>query len=365
MGKMMRKVCVPVLAMFAALGVGPADSAAQVDLSAFVDFYYGYNFNKEDPSLRTFDILHNTFSLANAEVALEKEPTAASRIGGRIDLTFGPTADIVAGFEPGGGTEVYKHIQQGFISVMATDALTLDFGKFVTPLGAEVIESQNNWNYSRSILFGYAIPFYHSGVRATYAASDQLSISGYVVNGWNNTFETNSEKTFIGSVGLIPSDQVMWYGNIIAGKEDDFDGDGDEDMLWLFDTSLTFQATPTITLMGNFDYGSASDFVATDEAGTWWGIAAYARLQAQEDWAVAGRFEFIDDEDSGFMTIGQTAQSFTATSDHTIFDDLIGRLELRFDTTDNNTIFTDADGDATQNQLTLTAGMVYALPLGG
>jgi len=359
---MIRKVCVQVLAVFAALGVGAAESTAQVEMSAFVDFYYQYNFNKEDPSLRTFDVQDNTFSLSLAEVALEKAPTPDSRIGGRVDLTFGPTADLVASFEPGGGTEVYKHLQQGYLSVMASDALTVDFGKFVTPLGAETIESQNNMNYSRSILFGYAIPRYHSGVRATYLASDQLTFSGYLVNGWNNSFETNSDKTFIASVGVIPSDDMMWYGNIIAGKEGDFDGDGDEDMLWLFDTSLTFQATPDVTLMGNFDYGSASDFAATDDAGTWWGFAAYARMQAQEDWAVAGRFEVIDDEDSGFMAIGQTAMSFTATSDHTLYDDLIARLELRFDTTDDNTIFTDADGDPTQNQLTLTAGMVYEFP---
>ena len=30
---------------------------------------------------------------------------------------------------------------------------------------------------------------------------------------------------------------------------------------------------------------------ATDEAGTWWGIAAYARYQARPDWALAGRFD--------------------------------------------------------------------------
>jgi hypothetical protein len=216
-------------------------------------------------------------------------------------------------------------------------------------------------NYSRSILFGYAIPFYHSGVRATYVASDQVQVAGYVVNGWNNSFETNSDKTLIGSVGVIPSDDVMWYANVIAGKENDYDGDGDEDMLWVLDTSLTFQATPTVTLMGNFDYGSATDFVATDENGTFWGVAAYARLQAQEDWAVAGRFEYVDDGDSGFMTIGQKAQSFTATSDHTLYDDLIARLEFRFDTAEND-FFADADGDPTQNQFTLTAGMVYEFP---
>ena len=57
-------------------------------------------------------------------------------------------------------------MQQAYVSLL-TGKLQLDAGKFVTPLGAEVIESQDDWNYSRSILFGYAIPFYHAGMRAT------------------------------------------------------------------------------------------------------------------------------------------------------------------------------------------------------
>jgi len=341
-------------------GIGAAEAQAQVDVSSFVDFYYGYNFNKVDPLLRTFDVAHNAFTLAVAEVDLVKEATAASRIGGRIDLAFGPNADIVSAFEPGGGDEIFRNLQQGYISIMASEQLTLDFGKFVTPHGAEVIESQSNMNYSRSILFGYAIPFYHAGARATYAASEQLTLAGYVVNGWNNVIENNSDKTFMGTVALTPSEQLTWYGNFIAGKEADNDGDGDQDLRWLFDTTLSFAASEMLTLMANFDYGSDADFVAVDDAGTWWGIAAYARLQAQEDWALAGRFEFIDDSDAGWMFIGQKAQSFTATSDHTLFEDLIARFEFRFDTTEND-FFIDADGDPSQNQFSLTAGFVYEL----
>jgi hypothetical protein len=127
------------------------------------------------------------------------------------------------------------------------------------------------------------------------------------------------------------------------------------------DTTVQFAATPELALMANFDYGNASDFVTTDDAGTWWGVAAYARFQAQEDWAVAGRFEYVDDSEGGVMTIGQKAQSFTATSDHMLFQDLVGRFEFRFDTTEND-FFTDGDGNPTQNQFTLTAGLVYQLP---
>jgi len=44
--------------------------------------------------------------------------------------------------------------------------LTIIGGKFVTLAGAEVINSTLDTNYSRSILFGYAIPFSHTGARS-------------------------------------------------------------------------------------------------------------------------------------------------------------------------------------------------------
>ena len=55
------------------------------------------------------------------------------------------------------------------------DALTLDFGKFYTTAGAEVIEANKNWLYSRSILFN-VIPLVHTGARANLKVSDMLSL---------------------------------------------------------------------------------------------------------------------------------------------------------------------------------------------
>ena len=94
-----------------------------------------------------------------------------------------------------------------------------DAGKFVTPLGAEVIESQDNWNYTRSILFGYAIPFYHLGVRATVPVTDKVTIAGYLVNGWNNASEVNGDKTVGASLTLKPSAKITWVVNDLVGKE--------------------------------------------------------------------------------------------------------------------------------------------------
>ena len=58
-----------------------------------------------------------------------------------------------------------------------------DYGQFVTSAGAEVIESSSNWNYSRSILFAWAIPYYHFGAKATIPITKTFT-AGSAVAGW-------------------------------------------------------------------------------------------------------------------------------------------------------------------------------------
>ncbi len=327
----------------------PAPSAEpKVQVTGFVDVYYGYNFNKVDPALRTFDLQHNAFSLSLAEVAFTKGVTPESKVGFRVDLDFGKTADLVAAYEPeAGGKEIYKHIQQAYGSLL-TGKLQWDAGKFVTPMGAEVIESQDNWNYTRSILFGYAIPFYHMGVRASLPVNDKLSLGAQLVNGWNNASEINGNKTVHLSATVKPTASVTWIGNYMVSKETP----GSDDTRHLFDTTLTIAATPKLSLMGNFDYGTEGDV-------SWWGVAGYAKYQVRDGWALVGRYEYLDDADGGFMTFGTNAQSITVTSDHTIAGALKARLEYRTDFAGDN-IFEKEDGSVGKSQTTLTIGLVYA-----
>lgn len=325
----------------------PAPDPPKVDVTGFIDAYYGYNFNQVDPLFRTFDVQHNTFSLSLAEVAFAKAVTPESRVGFRVDLDFGKTADLVAAFEPeSNGSEIYKHVQQGYASLL-TGKVQWDFGKFVTPIGAEVIESQDNWNYTRSILFGYAIPFNHTGLRATWAASDKVSLAGYLVNGWNAGSEINGDKTFAVNATLKPSPKFTWYVNYMGGKEVE-----DGDTRNLFDTTASLALTDKFTVMANYDYGKEGDV-------KWWGVAGYAKYQASPEWALAGRYEYVDDTEGGFMLLGTTGQSLTVTSDHTIAGALRARLEYRTDFADEE-LFPKDDGTFSKSQTSLTVGIVVA-----
>jgi opacity protein-like surface antigen len=131
----------------------------QTEISGFVDGYYLWAFNETAPQLRNFDINHNSFSLNYVEVAFAKPVSETSRGGFRVDFGAGDTADLVNLYEPG-GTNYLKYVQQAYVSYLAPvgKGLTIDFGKFVTPAGAEVIENKDNFNYSRGLLFALAIP---------------------------------------------------------------------------------------------------------------------------------------------------------------------------------------------------------------
>jgi hypothetical protein len=332
---------------------GLVDFFKSTELTGFVDAYYGWNFNGEGPALlRNFDVNHNEFSFALAEVALEKKATADSRVGFRLDFDAGQTADMVNSFEPG-GPEFLDNVQQGYASFLAPvgKGLQIDFGKFVTPNGAEVIETRDNWNYSRGLLFALAIPYYHMGVRIGYPVTDTVSVTGFVVNGWNNVRENNDAKTIGGSVAIKPNDRLSIIQNYMVGAEQP---DNNDDLRHLFDTVLSFTLTDKVSLMGNFDYGRDE---IVGEAVDWSGVAGYLRYQHNENLAFTPRFEVIWDSKAFTTGAVQNVKEFTLTGEYK-FSGLISRLEFRQDFSDEE-FFPDDDGFK-KNQSTLTLGLVYA-----
>jgi hypothetical protein len=326
---------------------------APIEVTSFVDTYYGYFFNKPTGNvpLRNFDTKHNTFSLGLVEVAAEQKVTTANRLGFRLDLQAGPTAELVNSFEPG-GLEFLKNIEQAYGSYLFGSKLQVDVGKFVTPAGAEVIETKDNWNYSRSLLFALAIPYYHAGLRATVPLNDKVTFSGMLVNGWNDVEDNNSGKTWgVGAI-LKPSAKITLAQNFIGGPEQKDDA---HDKRFLTDTTLTLTPTEKISLMANYDYGK--DTVLGSDV-KWQGVALYARVQATPSWALTPRFEWFDDAD-GFATGAmQKVKEFTITSEQKIGGKLLTRLEYRRDFSDQP-FFTSKTGSPKKSQDNITFGLVY------
>jgi hypothetical protein len=332
---------------------GFLDFFRKTELSGFADMYVTYSFNEPETGsvvpLGVFNGQHNQFSFALAELALSKPATSDDRVGFRLDLDFGPAADIVNSFEPEGS--VFRNVQQGYLSYLAPigSGLTFDIGRYVTQHGAEVIESMGNWNYSRSIMFGFAIPFYHQGIRATYAVNDRFSFGGTISNGWNNSTDNNSKKTYSVMATISPMPAVTILQNYMGGPEG-----GTDDWRHLYDGTVSYAVNDTLSVMANYDYGH--DKVEGLDV-SWQGVALYAKAQATPVFAIVPRFEYYDDTD-GFTTgMGQKLKEFTLTAEVKHGQGLLMRLEYRGDWSDQD--FCVKKGSPKDNQHAFTVGWVY------
>ena len=143
----------------------------------------------------------NQLSLNMAKLTMSHDPDP---VGFRVDLGFGKAFDGIHSSEPSGSNGFLRNIEQAYVSVKSKKGYEADFGQFVTSAGAEVIESKDNWNYSRSILFAWAIPYYHFGLRTILPVSSHFTGGVQVVNGWNNVEDNNTGKT-LGVVGISPA----------------------------------------------------------------------------------------------------------------------------------------------------------------
>lgn len=332
-----------------------------IQFGGLADVYYNYNSNEVegDAPFRNFDTKHNKARFAMAQVWAAKTPAADSRVGFNVKLNAGHAADLIHGAEPSTLAAFDRTgsaaIQQAYISYLAPigSGLQIDAGKYVTQHGAEVIEAKDNWNYSRSLLFALAIPYYHAGVRAMYTVNDKVSFMGTVVNGWNNLEDNNGAKTFGGQVIVKPVPQVSILQNYMVGAEQ---ADNDDDIRHLFDTTVMLTVTDMVSVMGNYDYGK--DSVAGSGV-SWQGLAGYLKVQATPWLAVVPRVEWFDDTD-GFMTgTSQSIKDATITGEVRLMNGLLWRVEYRRDWSDS-AVFSKKSGAAIDSQNTFGMGFLYS-----
>jgi len=324
------------------------------------DGYYAYNFNKPtNPgtnTYRAFDLNHQQFSLNYAELAVEQK---AKPVGYRFDVGFGDAATAVNSFDGAGAT--WQHIQQAFVSLNKGD-LTLDFGKFVSPMGAEVIETKDNWNYSRGVLFNYAVPFYNFGVRATYAASDKVTAAVYVSNGWNEVRDINNDKAVGIMATLKPTAKLTLTENYLMSNETPSVLPVKDNRRHAFDSILTYDVNKKLSGMANYDYGFDT-FNKIKER--WQGIAVYGKISPMgmdTGLKIVPQYELFDDTTGARTGTAQRLQEGTLTLQMVSKDAGTFWVEYRRDFSNHAvfTLTTATGGRKRNNQDTVEFGYTYS-----
>jgi hypothetical protein len=322
----------------------------------------GYNFNFRNPDSgtneqRVFDQKANSFLIDLAQIQFARDAPVGG-LGYRLKVSFGETAKYIhsAGLGDAGDvvdlTEAY-----GIYVAPLGSGVKVQFGKFVTYNGAEMIEARDNFNYSRSFLFNYAIPFTHTGFTAGYTFSKALTANLYVVNGWDTFNDNNKGKTFGTSFLVTPMEPLSMNFNFTYGPEQT---DNSTHYRFLFDWVGTFKATKNLTFVVNADFANEEkDPLNGGRNSRWYGVAGYAKYDVTDWFSTSIRAEYFGDRNGVRTGIPQNLTEITITPEFRIVKNLLVRPEYRHDWSNKNGFDSRHNTFVKKNQDTIALGMMY------
>ncbi len=350
---------------------------AALTLSGYVETFWQWNFN--DPAngvtaWRGFDNRHNTFSVSNVVLDASWQYRL---LQGRLALQVGLTPDTYYRAEPSRsvvpgagatGPDLWKYIQQATVGlrIPGFQRLLVEAGIFLSPVGPETMAVRDNWNWSRSNLF-YALPYYHTGLRATLSVSERHALALMVTNGWNSVVDNNAAKSVMLQYTYTPTSDATLSALYLGGIERDDSDPAGPGWRHVFDVYARFRAGRRVTVMAHVNAGFEST-----RAGTlgWSGVAAYGRFDLTRALRLAARVdvlqEFAPEGAERFRIFFPTdiMSSQTLTFEAQPIDHVLVRLEYRHDVSGTPAFYRGAiepmgasPAFNARSQDTLTAGM--------
>jgi hypothetical protein len=373
MKKVFLGIAVAILMTFTFAGGVRADDAKSsgttiediknmLGMSIYLQGGYTYNFanpDSQENGLRIFDHKANTFTLDLGEIVFSKDALTGG-IGYRLKLSAGETAKFIHAAGLGDTGNDAFDLTEAYIDYVAPvgKGLKFRFGKFVTFTGAEVIEARDNMNYSRGLLFNYAIPLTHTGLMVGYPFSDMVSANFFIVNGWDNFSDEGSSKTLGLNVNIAPADQLSVAVNLMNGREADLQT-GVESNRFLSDTIITVKPVKDLTFVLNTDYAVQSGSAPDGSDAKWYGVAGYVKYDFTDLFSAAVRAEYFNDSDGARTGIAQKAKEITLTPEFRVAKNLIVRPEYRHDWSDQPAFDSHHGTFDKKSQDTLALGVMY------
>lgn len=320
--------------------------ALPVTFGGYAEAYYQYSFNQPSNGIthyRGFDNRSQTFTISNAALDALWD---GENISGRVTLQIGATPDTYYLGEPARagaaatnatGPELWKYLQQAYSGYRfpVGNGLLVQAGLFLSPIGPESIAVKDNWNYSRSNLF-FGLPFYHTGVRASYSITDQWSVTLAAYNGWNSVVDGNDSPSVSAQLMYSATDKVTWSLLYFGGIERPTGAPEGAPWRHLVDTHVTWQAARRLAFIAQANGGFERNRFGTSA----WGAGALsARVELHRRVFVAARGDFFGEvvaaNDEGaagaiFWPVPWVS-SGTATVDVRPHDHVSFRLEYRHD----------------------------------
>jgi hypothetical protein len=328
------------------------EDQTKVHVGAAITKAYTWDFNHPNPGSLTLHSLesHDEPSVDLGQLSVSRPSEGWFVPGFGVKLDFGKVARRIKADWDGDGAVQHGDIfetnnfdaQEAYLTWAVPDdspalkGLTLKGGKFVTLLGAEVIEPWSNYNYSRSFLFSFAIPFTHTGVLASYPLTDKLSVTGGAIEGWDKVATNNHGWSGIGNLTYTASDTVTLAANGIWGPEQT---NKLGPKRGIADLVATWKPSAALTLLLNYDWGHEDSADLGGGAALWQGFAAVANYAFTDRASAAVRGEWFEDHGGSRTGLRQTLWEGTVTGKYLLTQHFYSRLEYRHDESGQKDVF--------------------------
>jgi hypothetical protein len=386
----------------AATGVVSLASAVQADehpvntalsattLSGYVDtsaiWNFGSGYTVANRFANTAADRQDGFNVNTVKLQLEKPIDEGTWSAGyKVETMFGPDADVMPGVLSSGVA-----IKQAYVALRAPVGNGIDFkiGQFDPIVGYEVTDSYANPNFSRSFGFNNLEPFGHTGVLASYQATEIIGVTLGVANG-DNGFGLNGGSLTAngfpsGRVGgsgrgaLAESSKVYMAGLVVKAPESTgwlagsslYAGVVNGDRAGaLPDPTLLYVGASLATPIKALSIGASADVLlnATFDGSYANAYALYAGFQLTEKLKINNRFEYATSGYGAFLPAftaaglptGITEDKVigeTLTLDYALWANVITRAEFRWDRAVNGGV---GPFDGQKNDLSLSANIIY------
>lgn len=310
----------------------------QITTDGYLSLSYTHNQNQPDPAInqfRVFDFNDHEPQLDVAQLVIQRAATAPNQFGFRFDLLAGsgvPEITAAYGLFRNCRTEIAHHVDipQLYVRYVLPvgKGLSIDVGKFVTHMGYEVIGGYDGYNdnFSRSFIFGYGIPFTHTGVRTSYTFNNRISASVALTNGWDDFKRLNHGFTWGTQLNVSPTNNTQLSFNFLHGPERLND---DHDQRSVGEIVATWKTTSRLSFAADALYGHEENAVAPGVDAIWKGVAGYVKYAITTCWSLAARVEQFRDGGGTRTGLDQTLNALTITPEYT-FDAKFSKLSRRF-----------------------------------
>jgi hypothetical protein len=282
----------------------------EVKMSGFLDVFYAYDFNEpQGSSMHPFFFNFNRQNEINMNLGVLQIDVQHQKYRATLALQAGTYPND--NYAPEEGT--LKNINQATvgISLNKKNNLWLDAGLMNSYIGFESAISVDNPTLTRS-LSAASSPFFITGAKLTYTPSDKIELAGIVTNGWQRIQRVpgNSLLSFGTELIYTPNKNITLNWSTFIGTDDP---DSLRRMRYFNDFYGIFQLSKKWILTAGFDIGFQQTAKDSSDYNMWLTPVVIIRYAINENWAMALRGEYFDDEEgliiptvssTGFQTSG-------------------------------------------------------------